>query len=336
MLDRQVAEFVSRTCGVPASAVEVSLRAVRGGLESQVACATIAVGSQAPRTLPRRFIVKELRGWHRREAGIYRLVASLPAAAPVARIFGERMAGDAAYLFMEEVRQQGAWPWRDVSLAAGVCRLLAQLHDQAYTAPDDWNYEAHLCDGARDTLDVALRARDAQGTRWWQRGGDLARVVEALPYIQARLRADDAVLIHGDVHPGNVIVSSNGNAGVPRIVLLDWSRARPGSPLEDVAAWLESVGCWEPEARRRHDTLLRAYLDARRVPQPLDRDLRERYWLAAAANGLSGAIRYHLSVLGDRVSTPRRRHDAHRALQAWARVIRRATVVLSTTAPRRT
>lgn len=106
-------------------------------------------------------------------------------------------------------------------------------------------------------------------------------------------------MINGDVHPGNVLVRSDRHG--MRSVLLDWSRCRIGSPLEDVASWLQSLGCWEPAVRQRHDTLLRAYL-AHRLCPALTPDRRTGYWLAAACNGLAGAIRYHSTVL------PRRRH----------------------------
>jgi hypothetical protein len=45
--------------------------------------------------------------------------------------------------------------------------------------------------------------------------------------------------------------------------LIDWARARRGSPFEDVASWLHSLGCWEPEARRRHDSLLTDVISTR-------------------------------------------------------------------------
>jgi hypothetical protein len=110
-----------------------------------------------------------------------------------------------------------------------------------------------------------------------------------------------------------------------RVVLLDWGRARVGSPLEDVASWLQSLGFWEPEARRRHDTLLRRYLVARGLPRHLGPEVRDAYWLAAASNGLAGALRYHLAVIdGWSQPTAARRAHSVRAAADWLRVIRRA------------
>jgi hypothetical protein len=113
-------------------------------------------------------------------------------------------------------------------------------------------------------------------------------------------------------------------------VLLDWGRARIGAPLEDVSSWLQSLGFWEPEARRRHDTLLRRYLTCRGGPDRLDRGLRDAYWLAGACNALAGALRYQVAVAdGWRRPAARARAVAARAVAARAardalRVVRRA------------
>jgi aminoglycoside phosphotransferase (APT) family kinase protein len=129
-------------------------------------------------------------------------------------------------------------------------------------------------------------------------------------------------VIHGDLHSGNVILRRRG--GRPEPVLLDWGRARIGSPLEDVSTWLQSLGDWEPETRRRHDTLFTRYLVARGIEGRLGGELRAGYWLAGASNALAGALSHHLSLLDDeripRVRTTRAAHSAHQ----WMRVLRRA------------
>jgi aminoglycoside phosphotransferase (APT) family kinase protein len=151
-------------------------------------------------------------------------------------------------------------------------------------------------------------------------------VVRALPCMRTRLRQQGMVVIHGDVHPGNVLVR-NGRQG-SRIVLIDWARSRYGSPLEDLASWLQSGGCWEPEARRRHDSLFRVYLDAYNSGLRLSANTRTLYWYAAASNGLAGAIRYHLAVLGNRKSRNRAQASSWVALRDWQRVIRRAAALV--------
>jgi aminoglycoside phosphotransferase (APT) family kinase protein len=62
-----------------------------------------------------------------------------------------------------------------------------------------------------------------------------------------RLTGADQTVVHGDVHPGNVLVQKT--RGSTRVALIDWGRARLGSLLEDVASWLHAIGCWEPAAR---------------------------------------------------------------------------------------
>jgi aminoglycoside phosphotransferase (APT) family kinase protein len=190
----------------------------------------------------------------------------------------------------------------------------------------DWDYESDLAKSAGKTLDVALDARDEAGVRHWRRIGDLRRVVSALPKMRsALLRA--TTFIHGDVHSRNVILRATENG---EIVFIDWARARFGSPLEDVASWLHSLGCWEPEARRRHDTLLRAYLEARSSKQRITTKLRTAYWYASASNGLSGAIRYHLLVLTDPECSGEMKTESARVLDTWQRIIRRVAAILAT------
>lgn len=311
----------------PAGPLAVEVRPLRGGLESGVSVARLATPSCRP-PVPSRFVVKELRGSQRREAEVYRLLWSRLPEPPAARTLGVESDADTAYLYLEMIRPLSSWPWSNSAASAEVCRELARLHDSTTLRSPvfDWGFEQELASSARETLALAGRARGAGQVRLWRRPGDLRRVVAALPAIRRGLLEPGVTIIHGDVHPGNVIVRSARRGS--RVVLLDWGRARTGSPLEDVASWLHSVGCWEPQARRYHDTLLRAYLDSRRLPLPMGGDLRRQYWFASASNGLAGAIRYHLAVLSDRASTPRARRNSHRALCEWERVIRRAAARL--------
>lgn len=106
-------------------------------------------------------------------------------------------------------------------------------------------------------------------------------------------------------------------------MLIDWGRARIASPLEDVSSWLQSLGFWELEARRRHDTLLAAYLSSHGLDRRLSSDFRTAYWLAGASNALAGALRYHLWVADSAAEHPAR-EAAMRAVKDWLRVIRRA------------
>ncbi len=294
-----------------------------------MALATVAPDPEHPR-VPARLVVKELRDGYRREVGVYRALWRYVKHPPTARMHGVNHVDDRQYLYLEHVDSATRWPWSNTEQAAEVCRVLARLHQTA-TLPREsfgWRYEDQLDQSAEETLRTALWARDAEGRRYWQRIGELKRVVGALRRIRSQLLASGTSVIHGDVHPGNVIVRhSSGN---DRVALIDWGRARMGSPLEDVASWLHSLGCWEPQARRRHDTLLRAYLDSCQYPPRLTAHLRRDYWLASTSNGLAGAVRHHLTVLADDRTSEAARYHSSRALPAWQRVIRQGAAQLST------
>jgi aminoglycoside phosphotransferase (APT) family kinase protein len=333
-MQQQVANFLARRWSVPPGGLAVDVRPIAGGLESRVARARVADGRHHGRE-PRRFVVKELSGRHRRESRVYRWLWAEVDTPPAARVLGVESFGENDYLYLEDLRAAHDWPWGDTSLAASVCRELARLHDAAVRPADvfaEWDYGAELERSAEETLESALTARDADGVRYWPHPGGLKRVIASLGAMRARLMEAGTTVIHGDVHPGNVIVEAS--AGTHRIALIDWGRARIGSPLEDAASWLHSVGCWEPEARRRHDTLLSAYLQARRTQRAFTPELRRAYWFASASNGLSGAICYHLAVLIDPKSSEKAMADSRHALMHWERVIRRAATLLTTSAAR--
>jgi hypothetical protein len=329
----QVTAFVSRRWRVPPERLRVDVQALPGGLESAVARARISHpgGHEA---IPPQLVVKHLPAGFEREADVYDLLWRHLDRPPAVRLLGREIAAGATYLYLEDAQSSAPWPWADTQRAGAVCRALARLHDDG-TLPREafsWDYETDLAASAESTLALAADARDASGTRLWRRVGDLRRVVAALPRLRRRLLSGERTVIHGDVHPGNVILRADAD---PDVVLIDWARSRVGSALEDVASWLHALGCWEPEARRRHDTLMRIYLDARRPRRPFASDMRLHYWLASASNGLSGAIRYHLAVLSATGSTEAARHDSGRALVAWQRVVRRAAAFLTTRPDRR-
>ncbi len=103
--------------------------------------------------------------------------------------------------------------------------------------------------------------------------------------------------------------------------------------LSRMAAWIQSVGCWEPLARLRHDTLLAAYLGARGRSGGIPGEVREAYWLAGASNALAGAVLHHTGVASDPAATRRARARAAWALHDWLRIIRRAAAVWGAAAP---
>ena len=324
-----VAAFVASRWGVPPGMFRVDVQRLHGGLESMVAVARIS-GRGLHSRLPAQFVIKQLPAGFEREADVYDTLWQHLTHPPAVRVLGRQRSGGSTYLYLEDAQPSASWPWADSTRAAAVCYELARFHEtvELPRGPFAWNYETELARSAEATLSVAKYARDPAGKRYWRRFGDLRRVVGALPAIRARLLSGATTIIHGDMHPGNVMLR-DGDCDV-QVVLIDWARARVGSPLEDLASWLHSLGCWEPQARRRHDTLMKAYLDARAIRSLLDADLRCDYWLASVSNGLSGAIRYHLAVLSDATASESARLDSQRALTAWTRVVRRAAALVNT------
>jgi hypothetical protein len=324
-----IAAFVASRWCLPDGVLRLDLEPLHGGLESAVALARISLVRPDHR-VPQQFVIKQLPAGFEREADVYETLWRHLARPPAVRVLGRQTSGGVTYLYLEQAQSCAPWPWSDTTRAAAVCRELAHFHDTRELPRERfaWDYETELTRSAEATLRVANSARDSGGKRYWCRLGDLKRVVEALPTIRARLLSGVTSVIHGDMHPGNVILR-DGGTGV-QVVLIDWARARVGSPLEDIASWLHSLGCWEPQARRRHDTLMRAYLEARSVPGVFDVGVRVEYGLASVSNGLSGAIRYHLAVLSSATASGAARYDSERALRAWSRVVRRAAALVST------
>lgn len=333
MHDR-IVRFLTRHGFSAGPLTEVAAHPLQGGLESSVFKATVP--NPLPGHAPAALIVKQLHGVQKREAAFYRQLWASADSPPTVRYLGSEAAGENEYLYLECV-EPTPWPWTDHAVSAAVCRALARLHHEPRiprSMLNDWDYESELAASAEQTLALAHSARDAAGKTLWRRLGDLRRVVACLPRLRATLIAEGATVVHGDVHPGNVLIPETANGGPARVVFVDWARARIGSPLEDVASWLHSLGCWEPEARRRHDTLLLTYLNSCPAPTRLSPELREHYWFASASNGLSGAIRYHLSVLNDPATSDLQRGNSRRALPAWERVIRQAAAICATTPAR--
>jgi hypothetical protein len=324
----RLAAFVARCWGEPRG-LRLEVRALRGGLESAgVAEVTARFFDARDRPRSAAFVVKALEGMPAREADVYqRLVAPLGGEIAPALLGIEREGPARCLLFLERVRPVRRWPWRDEAAARRLLERLAHLH--ATVAPEvqeilsDWDYESELAERTRsaaEVLETLPREEDLAPLR--RRLGSLRRLGEALPEMRRRLLAFTPLgraAIHGDAHPGNALVRSG-----ERPVLLDWGRTRLGSPLEDVSSWLQSLGYWEPAAKRRHDTLLAGYLTARGLPARADRDLRDAYWLAGASNALSGALLVHLWTARGAPSGSRQRAAAVQAAADALRVIRRA------------
>ncbi|WP_437665211.1 phosphotransferase family protein [Sorangium sp. So ce1182] len=328
-----VAAFLVARHGAALGDAAIAIHPLQGGLCSDVALVTAQLrGGARPRRVA--LVVKVVDG--AREAAVYRRLATSVARRFSPELLGAQRLGRRRWLlYLERIVPAHPWPWTDSAHTARVLDRLARFHGE--TAPGAalpaWDYDAENLAAARGTLSLAERLPRGEIPALARAMPALRRVVAALPAMRRQLLAFQPLgttVIHGDVHPGNVMIRRRG--GVAEPVLLDWARARVGSPLEDVSSWLQALGYWEPEARRRHDTLLAGYLAARGLAPALTRPLRDAYWFAAASNALAGALGYHLSIVsiarGSGAGQPGAASDARAAAARnaadWLRVIRRA------------
>lgn len=310
---------------------------LRRGLESR-SVVLVRARPVSPSRRPVEFVVKHLGGELVREAVVYRHVASGPAAAVAPALLAvERLPDRSVLLYLEAVRSTSAWPWREFEATRAVVETLAGLH--ASLAEQDlprgavWDYEGLLMARARHALELLEEAPRCYLPETMLRTRPaLRRLVLGLERIRANLLGFGPPapgLVHGDVHSANVVFMQRSR---PRVVLLDWARVRCTSPLEDVSSWLQSLGLWEPEARRRHDSLLAAYLSGRGERARLGDDLRGAYWLAGASNVLAGAFAHHLAVALEQTRAGRAASQIAAAwlpVHGWARVLRRADAFFS-------
>ncbi|MPZ76320.1 MAG: phosphotransferase, partial [Deltaproteobacteria bacterium] len=277
-------------------------------------------------------VVKRLQGLLAREALIYQCLVAEHAHDITPRLLAVDHQGDAcSVLYLERVRPVRRWPWRNPAAAEEMVGRLARLHlataaANAAASLPPWDYEAVLKSSSEKTLELLAQCRrDPDFSPLARHMSSVRLLTVALPAMRRELLSFSpftSVAIHGDVHPGNVLVRRR--AGGEESIFIDWGRARRGSPLEDLSGWLQSLAYWEPQARRRHDTLLACYLSALGMERRLSSDLRAAYWLAGASNALSGALEYHLSIVFDQKRATALRKAAAQSASDWLRIIRRA------------
>jgi hypothetical protein len=326
-VDRVANEFARQHFG---PGVHVFVVPLSGGLEARGIARAVVYRGKKPAG---SFVVKPFTGAASRELEVYRLLKATPHHHQLSpALLGWRHTGpNHGYAFLEWLRAEARWPWRNLDSSLLVMEQLATLHRQEMPSPfgaalAGWDYERELSESAHSTLEACrstFRAGLRPGKRPMVRA--LERVVAALPRLRRELPGfTGTALLHGDAHPGNVVLTRS--AAGKRLVFIDWARARIGSPLEDVSSWVHSLSLWEPEAKRRHDTMLQRYLAARGSAAKISRTFRDACILAGACNALAGALRYHLTVLTDPESSSRAQIDSYRAAADWLRIIRRADV----------
>lgn len=333
-----LSRLLEEASGAPVHDLRMEARPLRGGLESRAVVAITARFRDRegrPRLL--RVVAKHLSGRALRELSVYGGLVERRAAEIAPRVLGIHVAPGRGVLFLESLRRSRAWPWSDTAHAAEVLRCVARLHQAPSSgiALPAWDYDAELARSAVATVEALERMRGSPVLDARRSLPALRRVARDVAAVRRRL-ADGPLptaLLHGDLHPGNVVVRRPSRSrGAPRIALIDWERARLGSPLEDVSSFLQSLAYWEPRVRARHDTLLGDYLEARGFERRPTRELRDAYWLAGATNALAGALAYHAGIAtSDAAPTPARERAAH-AARDWLRVVRRADWVWSTAA----
>jgi hypothetical protein len=331
-----VAALLARMHDIRPDNLQLHRRRLPGGLEStSVAWVAARYTDRLGRRRVFTLVVKHLRGVTTREALVYRHLLAGGTAEIAPRVLATQRLGSAGtVLYLEAVRRTAAWPWKDIRAIERVLHQVARLHEtvpstHSAAALDAWNYEAQANQMALLTIDGLEKlprhpdlTHVRTGARW------ASRVATALPVIRRQLLAFAPFgrsPIHGDLHSGNAVMRRRRGRDEP--VILDWGRARFGSPLEDVSSWLQSLGFWDSEARRRHDTLLASYLSSRGMDRRLGTDLRTAYWLAGASNALAGALLHQLTSLTDKKTTPARWARAASSARQWLRILRRADAV---------
>jgi hypothetical protein len=329
-IQRIVSEIVTRLSG-KAEKLKLDGKSFGAGSEAtNVALVTARYRDQRGSRKTLRVVVKRLDGRPAREAVVYeRLISRHPTKIAPELFAVERLGPSSACLFLEAVRRTNAWPWRNTSAAGEVLFRIGRFHT-AVEGKDillpEWDYEGevgtvaestwNMLEQCRGDLDLRMLARHIRG---------LERVIDALPELRRQLLSDSPFAsrpIHGDLHPGNVLVRQSAGSHQP--VFLDWGRARLGSPLEDVSSWLQSLRFWEVEAQRLHDTLFLEFLSAFGMERKLTSEIRAAYWIAGASNALAGALLHHLNIALDQRLSKARRGTAFNAARDWLRVVRRA------------
>lgn len=324
-----LAKFVKAQVPERARDLRIRVRPLRGGLVSDSVLHVSLRFEDGGGTKRKAFVVKQLDGVAEREAVIYErlLTDRLRGIGPA--LYGVARPGKGGtHLCLEAVVPLARWPWKDISFASAVLERASALH-QTRARTDvlgGWDYARELVGCGRTTLETAESLRKQLQSDALNRSmPSLRRLQQSLPKVRAqllRLSAMPRATVHGDLHPGNVLVRRRAGGAEP--ILLDWARARDGSPLEDVASWLQWLGFWEPEVRRKHDSLLGVYLSSRGLSRTPSAELRSAYWLAGALNCFSGAMTYHLSVAADEERSAEQRWSAVKAMQDCLRVVRRA------------
>lgn len=231
--------------------LSVSSCALTGGLEAAgVHCVTARYCDPALHPHMLCFVVKRLEGQSAREAEVYKTLVAQHAAQLAPRLLHVETDPSGATLYLELVSRCRTWPWDDVASCSMVLAALAGLHRSARDVMlPPWDYEQALADSAASTLELMEANRSDPLVPDFARAIRVTRrLIDLLP--SARQQMLELVplgctSVHGDVHSGNALIRSQGGREMP--VLLDWGRARRGSPLEELTSAAAQVEQHVPE-----------------------------------------------------------------------------------------
>ena len=184
--------------------------------------------------------------------------AAMVAAAgvPVPRVFGVESVDGLHGAVMERIDGETLWEAvaRRPAEAAVLGAELARLHQRLHTI--------EVGDAFVDALRLMVERID--------------QVSEVAPELRERARAEIAAaptavtLLHGDLHPGNVMVRESGE-----LIAIDWDFPRRGPAVHDACRAFHLIGRWalapgtnpgvEPVRQTMAEAYLAAYCDAAAV-----------------------------------------------------------------------
>lgn len=236
----------------------------------------------------------ESRSWM--ERGVAAMQAAQARGAPVPRVDEVVVVDGRPGVVMERVdgpdliAAMGSQPWRVQRAARDLGRVHARLHEIP-GPPELLSLHNH----ARDRIEHAAPL-PAESARF---------ALDALHELP-----DGDRLLHGDYHPGNVLIGPKGP------VVIDWTNATRGDPAADVARTrlmirLGDLPPGTPALIRQLNRFGRryfgwAYLRSYRAARPVDLAVLDRWEIVRAADRVSEGIDAEIPSLLELLETARR------------------------------